>query len=162
MRQAEPIIKIPGKYTKNKKPHTIPLYHPELRAMVAAARTHRNPDCPFLFQHRGKQLKDMRSGFEKARKDVGLDGTVDGVGKVIFHDTRRTAVTFMDEIGIDREDAMEMTGHLTESMYKRYRIGKASKAVATGQKLREATVNQSKFANRFANDACGPQATSVS
>jgi hypothetical protein len=33
---------------------------------------------------------------------------------------------------------MEMTGHLTESMYDRYRIGKASKAVATGQKLREA------------------------
>ena len=88
MRQAEPIIKIPGKYTKNKKPHTIPLYHPELRAMVAAARTHRNPDCPFLFQHRGKQLKDMRSGFQKARKDAG-------VPELIFHDTRRTAVRKM-------------------------------------------------------------------
>ena len=56
---------------------------------------------------------------------------------------------------------MEMTGHLTESMYKRYRIGKASKAVATGQKLRAATLRgceAQKFANKFANDGSEQQA----
>ncbi len=87
---------------------------------------------------------------------------MDGVGKVIFHDTRRSAVTHMDEMEIDEEEAMEMTGHLTDSMYKRYRIGKASKAVATGQKLRAATAaaaaKPKKFANKFAYDDSEQQA----
>ena len=54
---------------------------------------------PYLFQYRGKRLKSIRTGFEKARKAVRLDGETEGVGKLIFHDTRRTAVTRMDEIG---------------------------------------------------------------
>jgi integrase len=135
----EPYIEIPGfdaqgnRITKSGKPRVIPLWHPEMRSMLEMVFSDptRNPKCPYLFQYRGKGIKSIRTGFEKARKAAGLDGKKEGVGKIIFHDTRRTAVTRMDELEIDREDAMEMTGHLTETMYKRYRIGKASKAVAT-------------------------------
>jgi integrase len=123
---------------------------------------HAQPECPYLFQYRGRRIKSIRTGFEKARKDAGLDGKKEGVGKVIFHDSRRSAVTRMDELEIDREDAMEVSGHLTETMYKRYRIGKASKAVATGQKLRAAVVDSNEFANKFANRGSGAETGMVS
>lgn len=161
--KAESYIEIPGfdakgnRVTKSGKPHVIPLWHPEMHSMLEMVLSDptRDPKCPYLFQYRGKRLKSIRTGFEKARKAVGLDGETEGVGKLIFHDTRRTAVTRMDELEIDREDAMEMTGHLTENMCKRYRIGKASKAVATGKKLAFA---MGKFANKFANDNYEQQA----
>jgi integrase len=130
LRQAEPIIKIPGKYTKNKRPHTIPLYHPEMRAMVTLALTQRNPDCPFLFQHRGKQLKDVRSGFEQAREDAG-------VPELIFHDTRRTAVRNMVLAGISEKRAMQISGHRTRSVFDRYDIATERDAVETGKQMRK-------------------------
>jgi hypothetical protein len=64
----------------------------------------------------------------------------------------------MDELGIDGDEAMEMTGHLTESMYNRYRIGKGSKAVATGQKLREARERlQGESLNKSFNGQISPR-----
>jgi len=157
-KKSDPYIEIPGfdgqgnRITKSGKPHVIPLWHPEMRAMLEMALSDptRDPKCPYLFQYRGKRLTSIRTGFENARRATGLDGSVDGVGKLIFHDSRRAAVTNMDEGGIDQEEAMEITGHLTPSMYKRYRIGRASKAVATGQKMRQ---HHEQFANRFANDS---------
>lgn len=83
-KQSMPIVKIPGKYCKNKRPHTIPLYHPEMRAMVEFAMAARNPQCPFVFQYFGRPLRNVRTGFEAARKAAGTEG-------IIFHDTRRTA-----------------------------------------------------------------------
>jgi hypothetical protein len=52
-----PIIKIPGEVTKSGDPHTIPIYHPDMRAMVEMALATRNPECPYLFQYQGHRLK---------------------------------------------------------------------------------------------------------
>lgn len=128
--EAEPIIKIPGKCTKNKKPHTIPLYHPEMRAFVDAAMTKRDPKCPYLFQYRSRQLKSFRTGFEAAR-------TAAGVPDLIFHDTRRTAIREMELAGIPRRRAMQITGHKTESVYKRYDIGDEKEAAEAGRAMRK-------------------------
>jgi hypothetical protein len=98
-----------------------------------------------LFQHEGKAIKksQLRQGFEKARQDVGLS-------KLIFHDTRRTAVDRMERAGIPRDEAMEITGHLTESVYLRYRIGAQKKATDAGKKLREYEQRrQNSFQNSF-------------
>jgi hypothetical protein len=54
--EPEPYIKVPGydeqghRITKSGKPHTIPLYRPELRAFVKMALECRDPKCPYLFQ----------------------------------------------------------------------------------------------------------------
>jgi integrase len=69
-KQSMPIIKIPGKYCKNKKPHTIPIYHPDMRVMVEMAMTHRDTKCPFLFQYRGRQLKNFDTSFKAARREA--------------------------------------------------------------------------------------------
>jgi integrase len=158
--EPEPYIKIPGfdadgrRITKSGQPHVIPLYHPELRALVAMALSKRDPRCPYLFQYRGRRLKNIRTGFEKACQAAGFP-------ELIFHDTRRTAVGRMEAAGIPREEAMQITGHRTESVYKRYHIGREKGAVETGRRLREyeeqqaKALYQTKFANKFANEMNG-------
>ena len=137
----EPYIKIPGydeqghRITKSGKPHTIPVHHPELRTYVALALSQRDPKCPWLFQYRGKRLKNVRTGFENAREAAGLDG-------LIFHDTRRTAVRRMEDAGVPRREAMQITGHRTEQVYKRYDIGAESGAVDAGKRLRDYELQQ--------------------
>jgi integrase len=127
--ETEPIIKVPGEYCKSGEPHTIPLYHPEMRGFVEMAMTERNPLCPYMFQYRGRRLKSPRTAFEAARLAVGLPG-------LIFHDTRRTAIREMELARIPRRRAMQITGHRTESVYKRYDIGDESEATEAGKDMR--------------------------
>ncbi len=129
-RETEPIIKIPGEVTKSGEPHTIPIYHPDMRAFVEMALANRKSECPYLFQYQGHRLKNPRTGWEKARAAAG-------VPKLLFHDTRRTAVRLMEQAGISRAEAMQITGHKTESVYKRYDIGSERGATETGKRLRE-------------------------
>jgi integrase len=42
---------------------------------------------------------------------------------LIFHDLRRTFVTDAEHAGAPRHEVMQVTGHRTESVYKRYAIG---------------------------------------
>jgi integrase len=134
--EEEPIIKVPGfdeqgdRITKSGKPHTIPLYHPELRAFVEMALANRNLNCPYLFQFGGRELKYTHTAWESAR-------VVAGAPKLIFHDTRRTAVRLMEQAGIPRAEAMQITGHLTESVYKRYDIASERGAIKAGRQLRD-------------------------
>jgi hypothetical protein len=89
----------------------------------------------------------VRSGFDQACIKAGYPD-------LIFHDTRRSAVRRMEECGIPRRQAMQITGHLTEHVYKRYDIGAEAEATQAGRKLweYERQRNDEKFANRFANE----------
>lgn len=129
-KEQEPIIKIPGKHCKNKKPHTIPLYHPEIRAFLEVALTTRDPRCPFLFQRNGAPIKNFRTAFENARENAGIP-------ELLFHDLRRTAVRNMVRAGISEKRAMQITGHRTRSIFDRYDITTERDVIETGQQLRQ-------------------------
>jgi len=141
--EEDPIIKIPGEYCKSGEPHTVPIYSVEMRAFVETAMTERNARCPFLFQYQGRGLKSNRSGWQSACIAAGVPG-------LIFHDTRRTAIRLMEQAGIPRAEAMQITGHKTESVYKRYDIASEKGAIDTGRRMRDfmqsrASSNQTEF-----------------
>ncbi len=184
-----PLIKIPGEVTKNGKPRTIPLYHPDMLETLKFAYQTREARCPYIFQFRGRRLKSYRSAFERARNLVRLSKLLspplaertgeltrkqlaalsrvpdaetpelfertldehltdqeikeairnpDGVvSRVLFHDTRRTAIRNMERARVRRADARQISGHRTESIYLRYDIASEESALEAGNTLRQ-------------------------
>ena len=103
--------------TKNKTSRTIYLYG-ELYDIIFKAwevRQWHYQDCPWVCQKDGKQIKSIRSAWDKAVKKVGLTG-------MLIHDLRRTAIRNMVRSGISENVAMMISGHKTRSVFDRYNI----------------------------------------
>lgn len=71
--------------------------------------------CPYVFQRGGKQIKSLRGAWAVACETAGCPGRIP-------HDLRRSAVRNMERSGLSRSVAMQLTGHKTESVYRRYAI----------------------------------------
>jgi len=69
----------------------------------------------WVFHRDGKPIRDFRGAWHKACKAAGLAGAW-------LHDFRRTAVRNLERAGVPRSVAMKLTGHKTESIYRRYAI----------------------------------------
>jgi integrase len=63
----------------------------------------------------GSPIHDFRGAWQRACRDAGMPGR-------LVHDLRRTAVRKLERAGVSRSDAIAMTGHKTESVYRRYAI----------------------------------------
>ncbi len=110
-------IRLFGEQTKNKRPRTLPIYgemRPWLEFQIAEL-SQKFPECPWLFHYRGRAIGAHLAGWKKACEAAGVPG-------LHFHDLRRTAVRNMERAGIPRKVAMEISGHRTESVYRRYDI----------------------------------------
>lgn len=70
---------------------------------------------PFVFHRRGKPIKNFRRAWQEACKLAGVPDR-------LVHDFRRTAVRNLERAGVPRSVAMKLTGHKTESVYRRYAI----------------------------------------
>lgn len=75
---------------------------------------------PHLFVHlrgcyKGQPVHDFRKAWSHACDKVGLVG-------MLRHDFRRSAVRNMERAGVPRSVAMKISGHKTESIYRRYAI----------------------------------------
>jgi integrase len=100
---------------------------PELRSLLAQQleRVDRlgremGQIIPWLFPHlsgahKGKRQSYFRKTWQAACKKAGVPGRIP-------HDFRRTAVRNMERAGVPRSVAMKLTGHKTESIYRRYAI----------------------------------------
>jgi integrase len=92
---------------------------------------------PWVFHRQGKPIKGFRRAWVSACKRAavlkGPDGKpVERDGNVVLarpdllqripHDLRRTAVRNLERAGVPRSVAMQLTGHKTESVYRRYAI----------------------------------------
>ena len=118
--------------TKNGEPRTVPLSR-ELLELFKLERQ-KNPDAEFVFTRHGKQIRDFRGVWRNACVNAELGRFVPvidpGTGKetstryegLIFHDLRRTGVRNLDRAGVSRSVAMAISGHKSESIYRRYNI----------------------------------------
>jgi integrase len=113
----------PGE-TKNGDGREFPINAlPELRAVLEAQRV-RVSDIERasgqIIQHvfvspAGIALVDFRNSWRRACRLAGVPGR-------LLHDCRRTAVRNLERAGVSRSVAMQLTGHKTEAVYRRYAI----------------------------------------
>jgi integrase len=71
--------------------------------------------CPFVFHRNGRRIKNLRKSWEGACTAAGYPGK-------LLHDLRRSAVRNMERAGLSRSVTMQLTGHETEAVYRRYAI----------------------------------------
>jgi integrase len=107
-------IRVTKGQTKGKRPRTLPIYGDMVEWLEWQEKC-RTPGCDLVFHWNGKPLGSHLKGWDRACDSVGLDG-------LHFHDLRRSAIRNMERAGIPRHVAMGMSGHKTESVYRRYDI----------------------------------------
>ena len=109
--------------TKNEEGRFFPFaMHPELvelfkdrRRQTNELQTKKERLISFVFHRNGRPIKDFRKAWTDACQAAGVPG-------MIPHDFRRTAVRNLERAGVSRSAAMKLTGHKTESVYRRYAI----------------------------------------
>jgi integrase len=124
--------------TKNRQGRTFP-FTPELRALLEMQRSHTTAlstktgrIIPHVFHRHGKPIKSFYGVWRNACDAAGVPGR-------IFHDFRRTAVRNLERAGVPRSVAMQMVGHKTEAIYRRYAIVNDADLRAAAVKLAEAS-----------------------
>ena len=108
--------------SKNGRPRILPL-DGELWQLVEKrwkARNYETPDgvthvSEYAFHTQGQLVVDFRKQWAKACKAAKVPG-------MLFHDLRRTAARDMSRSNVSESVAMEITGHKTTSMFRRYNI----------------------------------------
>lgn len=125
------VLTVRPQYAKNRKTQDIPLVGP-LAAIIERRRADR--DGEFVFHYpknnplkgdHGQPIGSYKTAWKNAMTKAGLTGRM-------FHDFRRTAATELRRAGVPEEVAMKITGHVTNTMFKRYRIvdtGDVSRAI---------------------------------
>jgi integrase len=78
--------------------------------------------------HVGARILDPRKAWAEACKRAGLPG-------ILFHDLRRSAVRNLEQARVPRSVAMKITGHKTESVYRRYAIVSDADLAAAARQL---------------------------
>lgn len=106
--------------TKNTAGRVFP-FTDELRTLFAdlwkehEALVKKGKLCPWVFHRNGRGIKGFRKAWANACEAVGCPGRIP-------HDLRRSAIRNMERRGLSRSVAMQLTGHKTEAVYRRYAI----------------------------------------
>lgn len=108
------VIRLRAEHSKNKQARVLPLAD-EVLKIIKRARSTRSLACPFVFQHDGAKLPTFRKAWASACKAAGL-------GRLVIHDLRRSAVRNLVRAGVSESVAMGFTGHKTRSIFDRYDI----------------------------------------
>ena len=116
-----PIIRLRAENSKTRKPESVPI-EGELHDIVERRRAaqvwedkEHNPHfSEYVFHLKGEPVGDFRKASATACKAAKVSAH--------FHDLRRTAARNMIAAGIPQVVAMKITGHRTDSMFRRYAV----------------------------------------
>jgi integrase len=108
----ERVIRIPT--SKSGEPRTLPYgLMPDLVGVIEGRYEARSGS--YVFHKGGHKIYSYAEAWDAACAAAGLGGRIP-------HDFRRTAVRNLERAGVPRSVAMKITGHKTESVYRRYAI----------------------------------------
>ncbi len=131
------VILDPGT-TKNNEGRVFP-FTQELRELLLAQKAARDQlqrekgiVCPWVFHRNGAQIKGYDKAWRSACRKAGLPGRH-------VHDFRRSTVRRLEQAGVSRSVGMKLTGHKTESVYRRYAIVSRSDLDEAARRLDAAT-----------------------
>jgi integrase len=115
------VVTLRAENSKTRKPETVPLVG-ELRDIIERRREARLVESngetifsQYVFHLDGRPVGDFRKAWRTACKKAGVEDR-------LFHDLRRTAAKNMLMAGVPQAVAMRITGHRTDSMFRRYAI----------------------------------------
>lgn len=109
------LIRIEARQAKGKRPRTLPIYG-EMEFWLRSQFAGRPEGNQWVFYgERSRPIGDHLDGWTEACARAEMPG-------LLFHDLRRSAVRNMERAGIPRHVAMGISGHRTESTYRRYDI----------------------------------------
>ena len=109
----------------------------EVREVIERRWAERDNLLPYVFLNSNGTDKVKR--FDKAWKRACKDSAI---GPRWFHDFRRTAVRDMDRAGVSQVVGMKISGHKTDSVYRRYNIVSDSDLRLAAQKHQEYLKNE--------------------
>jgi len=108
------MVRLRRENSKNKRSRALPLLG-ELQDVIERRLKERRLDCLFVFHRNGKQIKSFRKAWGTACEAIGQPDLVP-------HDMRRSAVRNFRKAGLSENEGMKMSGHVTNSIYRRYDI----------------------------------------
>ncbi len=108
------VIRLRSARSKNKRPRVLVLRR-SLRAVLEAQAAKRTLDCPLVFHRDGLPLGDFRRPWRAACAAAGL-------GRLLVHDLRRSAIRNMIRAKVPERIAMAASGHLNRNVFDRYNI----------------------------------------
>ena len=113
-------IRLRAENAKNGTARLIPL-EGELAELIARRKPARQVKVngtvmlsDLIFHRNGERISEFRKSWATAGKKAGI--------KRLFHDLRRSACKNMIEAGVAQVTAMKVSGHKTDSMFRRYAI----------------------------------------
>lgn len=107
-------VTLQAENSKNKRPYTLPLKG-ELLEVMRRAWENRAAECPYVFHDGLRAIRDFRKAWASACKAAGIEG-------ILVHDLRRSCARNLVRAGVPERVAMQVTGHITRSMFDRYNI----------------------------------------
>jgi len=122
--------------SKNKEPWIVPLAG-RLWDITQERLNERRLNCPFVFHRDGRKIGDFKKSWKTACKNSGLEET-------LVHDLRRCTARNLSRANVPEQLAMKITGHKTNSMYRRYRIVDEDELRVAQEKLQAHLAEQSK------------------
>lgn len=108
------MIRLPAEKSKSKKPRNLPIIG-ALMEIIQRRLAVRRLDCLYVFHRKGKPIASFRRAFKAAASEAELSGLVP-------HDMRRSAVRNFRRAGLSEHEGMKLSGHETDSIYRRYDI----------------------------------------
>jgi integrase len=121
------VISLKAEDTKTNDAREIPL---DDVLVAELKKVQRVVGCPFVFTHRRKPIKEVKTAFDRACVKAGIKD-------FRFHDLRHCAVTNLRKAGVPAHVIMSISGHKTAHMLRRYdRVDREDRDNAIG-KVRE-------------------------